>query len=315
VKNRRAASGFAAWGEAEGFAVVEQAGARTSAGALDGRQPASLSLTAARRRVDLAGEAPGRAMHTRNRRSFCVALAGLPLASCAGDGALAGLPGGREGLVTGVQSGDLLQLDGKETVRLAGLEAPRGDRPYAEASRAMLQKLAQGRRVSLFFSGAETDKAGRTMAQVTDADSRRWLQAALLDQGAARVRTWPDNHAAAAPLFQHEARARRARRGLWAIPFYDVRLPDEVGVEDEGFMLVEGRVKRVGETGERLYLDFSENWRASLSADIPRQALRTFRTAGQDPFDLEGRLIRLRGPVSARRLLLDHPEQIERLSG
>jgi endonuclease YncB( thermonuclease family) len=232
-------------------------------------------------------------MQTRNRRSFCVALAGLPLASCAGDGALAGLPGGPEGLVTGVEAGDLLQLGGKETVRLAGLEAPHGDRPYAEASRATLQKLALHRRVSLFFSGAETDKAGRTMAQVTDADSRRWLQAALLDQGA----------------------ARQARRGLWAIPVYDVRLPDEVGVEDEGFMLVEGRVRRVGEAGERLYLDFSENWRGSLSADIPRQALRTFRMAGQDPFDLEGRLIRLRGPVSARRLLLDHPEQIERLSG
>ena len=251
-------------------------------------------------------------MRPCNRRFFCAALTALPFGGCGGDGALAGLPGGREGLVTEVLSGDHVKLDGREVVRLASIEAPQSDHPYAEAAKAVLHGLAQGRRVALFFSGAQTDDEG-ALAQVVDADSRRWLQAEVLDAGAARVRTQPDNHACVGPLLAREAQARRARRGLWTVPAYDVRLPDEVGADEYGFMLVEGRVRRIGEAGERLYLDFSEDWRSTLSAELPRPSLRSFRTAGQDPYDLEGRLIRIRGAVTNRRLLLDHPEQIERL--
>jgi micrococcal nuclease len=71
----------------------------------------------------------------------------------------------------------------------------------------------------------------------------------------------------------------------------------------------------VGEAGSAVYLDFDADWRDSLSATIPRHALRDFRAAGLEPFGLEGRLIRVRGAVSGQRLTVDHPEQIERLSG
>jgi endonuclease YncB( thermonuclease family) len=243
------------------------------------------------------------------------ALALAALTGCGDGDVLDGLPQGREGRVTAVLSGDVFELDGHEQVRLAGVDAPEGTAPYAEPARQALAKLAAGRRVVLFFGGARTDGEGRTLAEVEDADNRRWIEGALLDAGAARVRTASDNRVPAQALLAHEAAARRARRGLWIIPAYEVRLPGEMRPWDQGFQLVEGRVRRVGEGRAGLYLDFGENWRDTVSIALARSALRDFRSAGLDPFALEGRLIRVRGWVRDGRLEVDHPEQIERLRG
>jgi micrococcal nuclease len=261
------------------------------------------------------GASPFARRSARRRIGGGLFAAALLLAACGDSGALDGLPQGREGVVTRVLSGEVIELDGKEQVRLAGITAPVGDAPYALAAQKALEGLVRGRRVILFFSGARQDSQGRTLAQVQDADSRRWIEGALLDAGVARVRTAPDDRASARPMLLREAAARRAERGLWTIPLYGVRLPDEVGPFEEGFMLVEGRVRRVGEGRESLYLDFGDDWRDLVSVVVPRAALRELRTAGSDPFDLEGRLIRVRGVVEGRRLLVDHPEQIERLDG
>jgi len=258
-------------------------------------------------------------------RSLCLTVAfaktclglGLVAAMLAGcsSGALDGLPQGREGLVTAVLSGDTIALDGSETVKLAGIAAPKGDAPYADAARDVLDRLVRGRRVVLFFGGARKDALGRTVAQVQDAETRRWIEGALLDAGAARVRTSVDDRTPAAPMLAREAAARGARRGLWTIPMYEVRLPAELGYDDGGFTVLEGRAVRVGEGRGAVYVDFSEDWRSAVSLSIPAAALRDFRTAGLDVFGLQGRLIRVRGVLRNNRLTVDHPEQIEALPG
>ena len=244
-----------------------------------------------------------------------LAIVALSSAGCRDGGALDGLPQGREGRVVAVLSGDEFTLENGETVKLAGIDAPRGDAPYAEAARTALNHLVQGRRVVLFFGGARQDALGRTVAQVQDAETRRWVEGALLDAGAARVRTSADDHTPAAPMLAREAEARRARRGLWTIPEYEVRLPRELGYDDGGFTVLEGRAVRVGEGRGALYIDFSENWRGAVSVSIPRQAERDFRAAGIDLYELRGHLIRVRGLLRNDRLTVDHPEQIELLAG
>jgi endonuclease YncB( thermonuclease family) len=239
----------------------------------------------------------------------------LVLAGCRDGGALDGLPQGREGCVTAVLSGDEIALDAGETVKLAGIDAPKGDAPYAEAAREALDRLVGGRRVVLFFSGARKDALGRTVAQVQDAETRRWVEGALLDAGAARVRTSTDDRTPATPMLAREASARRARRGLWTIPQYEVRLPQELGYGDGGFTVLEGRAVHVGQGRGALYIDFSEDWRGAVSVSIPDRAVRDFRTAGLDLYDLRGRLIRVRGLLRNNRLTVDHPEQIELLTG
>ena len=254
-------------------------------------------------------------MRPLDRRTIVLApLAAVFASGCQDTDALDGLPEGREGRVTGARAGGVIELDGREPVKLAGLEAPDADEPYAQASRLILQRLTLNRRVRLYFAGARTDASGMALAQVEDADRRRWIQGALLDAGAARVRTEPDACAGAAAMLAREARARSAGRGVWRIPMYEVRLPTEFGWNDRGFMLVEGRVRRVGEGRDTLYLDFNRDWRGELSLTAARPTLRAFRTAGLDLYDLEGRLIRARGVVAERRMALDHPAQIEPLT-
>lgn len=240
-------------------------------------------------------------------------LAGL--GACDDGGRLDLLASGAGGRVAWIGAGDALGLADGRRVRLAGVEAPKADAPHAQASREALARLADAQTVDLLFGGAREDAYGRTLAQVRLSARRAWLQGALLDAGAVRVRTWADNRALAREMLEREAAARRPRRGLWALDAYAVRLPEELSAEARGLQIVEGRVHRTGEAGERLYLDFSEAWRSEASVSIPRAALKDFRAARLDPLTLQGRLIRVRGPAYARVVTVDHPEQIERLQG
>ena len=124
---------------------------------------------------------------TRRRIGVGLCALALLLAGCGDGGALDGLPQGREGVVTRVLSGEVIELDGKEQVRLAGIAAPVGDAPYALAAQQVLDKLVRGPPGgAVLRRRARKDRLERTLAQVQDADSRRWIEGAMLDAGAAR---------------------------------------------------------------------------------------------------------------------------------
>ncbi len=251
-----------------------------------------------------------------SRRALAGAMLALGLPGCGDQVALDGLSVARRAQVASVISGDTLEIDNGERVRLAGVEAPRRGDPYADEAADVLARLAEGRQVELLFSGAHTDPFGRTTAQARVVESRTWLEGALLDAGAVRVRTYPENRALAKVMLAREAKARAARRGLWALDDYRVRLPEELNGGDRGLVIVEGRVEHAGRlTDGGVYLDLGQDWRSSASAEIPKGALREFRSAGINPMDLQGRLIRIRGAARGMRLTLDHPEQMERLKG
>ena len=251
--------------------------------------------------------------------AFAAAGLALALAGCGRDVDLDRLASGRSAKVAAVASGDVLTLDGGEQLRLAGIEAPAAGEPYAEDARKALQTLAGGKSVELLFGGARQDPLGRTDAHARTLGDRRWIEGAMLEQGAARVRTFSDNRALAARMLTEEARARIAKRGLWALPRYRVLLPEEVPAEAEGFQIVEGRVRRITQgRGGWIYVDFADDWRGAFGAEIPWDARREFRLAETDPLALEGKLVRIRGSVkptrNGPRMRLDHPEQVEQLN-
>jgi len=263
------------------------------------------------------GRAPTRRRCLALGLRFGLAAMGPVLVGCTGDGgALDGLAAGKQGRVSGVIDGDSFEIDGGEVVRLAGVEAPRPDQPYGDEAADALARLVDGQKVELLHGGARSDPFERTVAQVRTLETRRWVQGALLDAGAVRVHTFADNRALAKAMLAHEAKARAGRRGLWRLDEYAIRLPDEVDPGARGLVIVEGRIDRVGRSGDGgLYLDFSRDWRGSVSAEIPRSAVHDFRAAGLEPLDLQGRLVRIRGAVHALRVTRDHPEQVERLRG
>jgi len=144
-------------------------------------------------------------------------------------------------------------------------------------------------------------------------DNRQWIEGTMLSAGWARVRTFPDNRALDRPMLEDEARARVAKRGLWALKDYEVRLPEEVKPVVGGYQIVEGRVVAVTPTSSGVYLDFQSD-RRGFAALVDRHAVADFQAAGVAPVALRGRLIRVRGVVGRDRLMkLDHPEAVELL--
>jgi micrococcal nuclease len=238
-------------------------------------------------------------------------LALLTLTACGDGAALDRLAAGERGKVVQVNADNALVLSSGLVARLSGVTAPNADEPGGEAAHADLVRLAQGREVELFYGGRRRDLSGRALAQVRLVAGRRWIQQALLNDGAARVRTYADNRALAQPMYAAEAKARRHDRGLWASPVYAVRLPTEMGPDVTGFQIVEGRVVRVTQASGSVYLDFNDE-RRGFAVNIPDEAAGDLRAAGMAPQTLQGRLIRVRGVVDFRGLMrIDHPEPIE----
>jgi len=237
------------------------------------------------------------------------ALLLLLLAACGDAAALDRLAPMGRGRVVEVVSSDLVMLDDGKAVKLAGLAyMPRGE-PYAEEATAELRKLVLGQEVELLSGGAPQDPFGRRMAHLRTVKGRRWVEGEMLEAGAARVRTFPDNRALAGEMLEREAKARIARRGLWALPYYQVRLPSEVRFA-HGFAIVEGRVTAVRPYGRGYSLDVE-----GLIADIPANAAQDFEAAGKPPAALAGKVIRIRGTIrGGPSMRLDHPEALEALS-
>lgn len=216
--------------------------------------------------------------------------------------------------------GDTLRLADGGELRLVGLRAPkagpRGDGPdrvLAAQAREALDRLAAGKSLSVEIGGLARDRRGRLLAQATTEDGV-WLQGAMLAAGLARVETFADNRARAAAMLALEAEARAARRGLWADARFRVLSAQEAERLVDGFHLVEGRVVRVTERRDRLYLEFGADWRRDFTVSVARRARASFRAAGLDPAGLAGARVRVRGWVrvlNGPMIEASHPEQIE----
>jgi hypothetical protein len=244
--------------------------------------------------------------------SIITATVALALAGCGGPG-LDQLAAGPKAVVAEVRSGDAVVLRGGQFVRLVGVEAPKGDAAFAIQARNDLSRLVLGQEVQLMFGGARQDAYGRTLAHLRITSGGAWVEQKLLQAGDVRVHTYPDNRALGRAMLDAEARARQARRGLWSLPDYQVRLPDEAAAKPFGFQLVEGRVTVAAEGRDGVRVDL-ERW---VSAEVPGNAEGAFAASGVSLQDLPGKLVRVRGllrPGSGEAVLkLDHPEQIELL--
>ncbi len=178
-----------------------------------------------------------------NRRSVLAGGLGL-LAACSRQ---PDLRRGESGAVARVTDGDLIALDTGLRVRLAEIEAPSpyGEgAPYGEEARDLLEREAVGRQAQLYYGGLSRDRYERALAHVfvsTEAGQPVWLNGLMVREGAARVRTYPDNAAKVRDLYGLEAEARAAARGLWALDDYRVRSPQDWPAPDEprAFMIAE----------------------------------------------------------------------------
>ena len=120
-------------------------------------------------------------------------------------------------------------------------------------------------------------------------------------------------------LLEAEAKGRQAKLGLWADPYYSVLAADNgvaLSARSGEFVLVEGRIVRLGQTSARFYLDFGPARGVDLSVTISKQAAKAWTAAGVRIESLPGQRVRVRGLVENRpgpSLDLLSPFALERL--
>jgi len=234
---------------------------------------------------------------------------------------------GAPGHVVSVVDGDTVTLEDGREVRLVGIQAPKlplGRRnfptwPLADEAKAHLEDLGDGRDVEVVFGGSRMDRHGRVLAHLYTAEGA-WIQGEMLRAGLARVYSFHDNRSLVAEMLALEREARDAGRGIWSHPFY--RLHDAAALAEgpsdnmNGFQLVEGRVLAVGNTRDRSYLNFGEDWNSDFTVVLNKKSRRLFAQEGLAPEDYEGLRIRVRGWVKSFNgpmIEVSHPEQIELL--
>ena len=122
--------------------------------------------------------------------------------------------------VVRVVDGDTIVLDNGERVRYIGIDTPETKHPKKpvqffgkEASEAN-RKLVEGKRVRLEYDVQRTDRYGRTLAYVYLEDGT-CINAWLVENGFARVSTYPPNIRYQDRFKELEQKAREAKTGLW----------------------------------------------------------------------------------------------------
>lgn len=177
------------------------------------------------------------------RRAVALGLA----ASLAGCSKPPDLAPGESGRIARVPDGDILTLDIALRVRLVEIEAPapgydgRADEPFAAEARTLLTSAALSRTARLYYGGLSRDRYERALAHVIAHDETcadLWLNGLVVRQGAAPVRTFPDNCRRVRKLYDYETEARQAGRGLWGLEHWRVRCPDDL-VNAPYFAIVE----------------------------------------------------------------------------
>ena len=235
---------------------------------------------------------------------------------------------GEAGIVRAVVDGDTIVLEapinGTTEVRLVGLQAPKlplgrtGFKkwPLADQAKDALRRLVLDRAVVLSYGGTRIDRHGRLLAHLHREDGL-WVQGEMLEQGYARVYSFSDNRAKIPALLDRERIARKAKRGIWANPFYHIRRLDQAGRYINSFQIVEGKIQEIAIVRGHAYLNFGANWRTDFTITIVPRALRIFRREKRNVEALAGRRVRVRGWLrSFNGPMIDatHPEQIEVLN-
>jgi len=235
-------------------------------------------------------------------------------------------PGGT-GKVRAITDGRSFTLDDGREIRLAGIEAPllpgpgeAGTRAKAGlAARAALESIIAGQNVDLRQNDMPADRYGRTTAfvYVSGGALPESVAHEMLARGFARVSAHVGERPCADELLARERAARQAKLGLWGEPYYVIVSAEsgaELVAESGHFILAEGKVWSVRESGGTIYVNFGRQWSQALTVTILKRNERMFAAAGIEPKGLENRRIRVRGWVEERngpRIEATRPEQIE----
>lgn len=140
---------------------------------------------------------------------------------------------GRWGTVTRVVDGDTLELEGREKVRLIGVNTPEtvkpgvAPMPYGKEASNFTKKTLSGKRVFVETDVQPKDRYGRTLAYIylqepkSQADLEKiMVNAMLLEEGYAQLMTIQPNSKYADLFVKLQRQGREAKKGMWSLNIY-----------------------------------------------------------------------------------------------
>jgi micrococcal nuclease len=124
--------------------------------------------------------------------------------------------------VTKIVDGDTIHVDGDIKVRYIGIDTPetkhptKGLEPFGREATEANRRLVMGKRVLLVKDVSETDRYGRLLRYVFLEDGT-FVNLKLVEDGFARVSTYPPDVRFADLFLEAERKAREGGRGLWGV--------------------------------------------------------------------------------------------------
>ena len=239
---------------------------------------------------------------------------------------VAALTGLRPAFCCGVVSGEAkvatvtehleIRLEDGRVLRLAGLDIPTSARDGFNAATPARARLAEGwavKSVVVASVAAKPDRWGRWPADLVSPEGVS-VSMELVGAGLARVRPEFETRGCEIERLTAEAAARAAGLGLWNDPdtVLDASDLDALRANDGRFVVIEGRVRRVGMGRSRVYVDFGR--RDGFTVVVARKAAPAFERRGVVLSALGGQTIRVRGVLDDRfgpRIELADPLMIE----
>jgi hypothetical protein len=259
----------------------------------------------------------------RNLGLLWLALALVPVPALGRDGATrpdACAAAMRDDRLKGLTAQGDLVLESGLLARLASVRLP--DDPGRRDEALAWLRARAGREVRV-QGGPERDRWDRIPARVVLMGESPLLDLAhglveaglaLVDAGTADTFCYPE-------LLALEATAREQSLGVWKDDRYKPldaeqidRLRDRVG----SFVLVEGRIRTIGERTQKTYLNFGGQWGEDFTIIVPRKTWKRMAESGLNAATLKGRRVRARGilePWQGTSLTLVVPDMMERLAG
>jgi Staphylococcal nuclease homologue len=233
--------------------------------------------------------------------------------------------------VLGIRDSENVILEGGQELSLGVHTADLDDSRTKQA----LENLLKDRTITIYRAhpGARTyqDRYGRIRghAVVRTSTTNIWLQGYLVSRGLAQVAIEGAAGICASRLLEIEEEARQNQRGYWSSGVFQVFDADEtaaISAQLGRFAIVEGRIRRISKSGDRIYLNMGKSWRDDFTVRVPawlanvnlESGALTFRrtAAVVSPASLKsGSRIRVRGWIEQRGgplIEIHRPEQIER---
>ncbi len=221
-----------------------------------------------------------------------------------------------------INDGDTFTSTTGERVRLLNINAPESGNNYRDkqsyglkAKQALIKMLPKNTRVRLVFDQQKYDRYDRFLAHVYLEDGT-WLNAKLIEIGAAHVYTFPENLMRADDLLKIEKTARANALGLWKMPRWKVRNALDIFSDDAigRFHFVQGIVKNITKVNDRTYLNFGDDWRTDFTIEIKHKFMPSFEKTGLNLAQYVEKTVLVRGfikPVNGAMISVSHPEQIQ----